>query len=129
MVIAFASFARAFNEPFSSFDGPRAPDGFWLGFLGVPLIGVGSFVTKWAFVGPASRYVAGEVAPAVSVVADAMRQRACPKCGSMQQDTARFCDDCGTSLALVCHACGGANEAGAKFCSACGASTTHAAAR
>lgn len=124
MVIAFASFARSFDEPVTPFGAPRAPDGFWLGFVGVPLIGVGSFVTKWAFVGPASLYVAGEVAPAVTVLADATRRRACPKCGSLQAGAAFFCDDCGTGLAVACRACGGANDADAGFCAACGRAIT-----
>jgi len=46
----------------------------------------------------------------------------CPTCGHANADSARFCGECGLSLAPAepCPACGAENAAGQKFCNACG---------
>lgn len=44
----------------------------------------------------------------------------CPNCQSDNRDTAKFCDNCGTALALICDNCGTENRPGAKFCDNCG---------
>ena len=44
----------------------------------------------------------------------------CPSCGSAQQDGRKFCDQCGTRLALACGSCGTELDASAKFCPECG---------
>jgi class 3 adenylate cyclase/tetratricopeptide (TPR) repeat protein len=46
---------------------------------------------------------------------------ACPHCRSENRRDARFCGECGASLALLCPACGSQNEAARKFCYDCGA--------
>src|SRR5438552_6939825 len=46
--------------------------------------------------------------------------KTCPSCGSSNDDAARFCGSCGTTLAIACAQCGAALPEGAKFCSACG---------
>lgn len=46
---------------------------------------------------------------------------ACPKCGTANLESARFCQQCGASLQPAqCASCGGALAAGAKFCGQCG---------
>ncbi len=45
----------------------------------------------------------------------------CPSCSAEVADGARFCNQCGTSLAGVCPACGAQNNPAARFCSECGA--------
>ena len=47
----------------------------------------------------------------------------CSTCGHVNPDGARFCGDCGLSLAAPapCPSCGAANPAGQKFCNGCGA--------
>lgn len=47
----------------------------------------------------------------------------CPTCQHTNPDGARFCSECGASLAREawCATCGRANSAGAKFCNDCGA--------
>lgn len=47
----------------------------------------------------------------------------CPKCGSQNPQTAKFCSNCGMPLQVVgpsCPKCGTANPVGAKFCMNCG---------
>ncbi|MGB9112561.1 MAG: zinc-ribbon domain-containing protein, partial [Acidimicrobiales bacterium] len=45
----------------------------------------------------------------------------CPSCGSENEDSARFCGDCGGPLALTCPNCGATASAGKRFCQQCGA--------
>ncbi len=44
----------------------------------------------------------------------------CPSCGVEAADGARFCADCGSSLAHNCPNCGAEAAPGAKFCANCG---------
>jgi len=49
---------------------------------------------------------------------------ACPKCGTVNQAGARFCNNCGTSLAtagpVTCPNCKTVNPTGSNFCTDCG---------
>jgi RNA polymerase subunit RPABC4/transcription elongation factor Spt4 len=48
---------------------------------------------------------------------------ACPKCQTLVAEGAKFCGNCGTSMAAAaCPKCRAAVPAGAKFCGNCGAS-------
>ena len=44
----------------------------------------------------------------------------CPSCHETNDDDARFCASCGTSLAAVCETCGTGLPDDARFCPACG---------
>ena len=46
----------------------------------------------------------------------------CPKCGTDNRDSARFCGECGASLSATigCPACGTGNPVGQRFCNGCG---------
>ncbi len=44
----------------------------------------------------------------------------CPRCRHPNPPTARFCSNCGASLALSCPACGYGNAPGSRFCNECG---------
>jgi class 3 adenylate cyclase/tetratricopeptide (TPR) repeat protein len=44
----------------------------------------------------------------------------CPSCGTENADNAKFCVECGTSLALVCPSCGTPHAVGQRFCAECG---------
>jgi hypothetical protein len=135
---------------FSSFGTFSPPSYFWCAFVGIPLIGVGAGICKFAFMGAVSRYIADEVAPigkdvinymagetqdAVREVATAMgdglrgtapaeqgRVAVCPKCHTANEASAHFCKGCGAPLtkSLRCPACGQANDADARFCDHCG---------
>ncbi|MEA2545477.1 MAG: hypothetical protein QOI09_750 [Chloroflexota bacterium] len=45
----------------------------------------------------------------------------CVSCGTENRTGSRFCDSCGTALAVACPACGEPNRSDARFCSSCGA--------
>lgn len=117
--------AIAFLDFVSAFGSFRQPTSFWLAFLGLPLIGIGSAMLKAGFLGPASRYVAGEVTPTLADTLGALGlgapDRVCPSCGASNAADARFCDDCGTGLRAVCPSCGAENASDARFCDDCGA--------
>jgi hypothetical protein len=41
------------------------PTHFWMAFIGLPMIGIGTAMLKGGFVGAGTRYIAGEVMPTV----------------------------------------------------------------
>jgi double zinc ribbon protein len=137
-----------FFMSFGSFGGP--PRYFWCAFVGLPLIGVGIAICKFAFMGAITRYVANEVAPVgkdvVNYMADgtqdAVRDIAsaigeglstspsdrelhgvrCHKCNENNEASAKFCKSCGASLSksVTCSNCGELNDPDARFCDHCG---------
>jgi hypothetical protein len=142
-IVGFASFFSAFGS-----GGP--PGQFWCAFLGLPLLGVGLGICKFAYLGAVSRYVAGEVAPVskdvVNYLAEgtkgAVRDLAaavgeglhagvpsgeiglsrCHKCNAENEASANFCKACGAPLAKTrpCDGCGELNDPDARFCDNCG---------
>src|SRR5438128_4077605 len=44
----------------------------------------------------------------------------CANCGSDNTPGAKFCNECGATLAAGCPNCGAINKPGAKFCNECG---------
>ena len=44
----------------------------------------------------------------------------CPSCGHENRDAARFCEQCGTTLASACPNCGAELRPSARFCDSCG---------
>ncbi len=44
----------------------------------------------------------------------------CPRCHAENRDGLRFCEDCGSRLALICAQCGGELAPGKRFCGSCG---------
>jgi hypothetical protein len=142
-LVAVASFFSALG----TFEPPRY---FWCAFVGLPLLAVGIALSKFAFMGAVTRYMANEVAPVgkdvVNYMAegtkDAVRELAtavgeglrtgkteqggsvvpCPKCNVDNERSAKFCSACGTALhsSQACPACGALNDADARFCDHCG---------
>jgi class 3 adenylate cyclase len=55
--------------------------------------------------------------------------RRCPGCEEANRPEARFCDHCGTPLALSCPACSAELRAQARFCDGCGAPVAKAVAQ
>jgi hypothetical protein len=52
----------------------------------------------------------------------------CPSCGHENRKDAKFCKDCGGSLAPTCPSCGADLEADASFCNKCGSRLAESAA-
>jgi len=50
-----------------------------------------------------------------------MGGRACASCGTSNEEDARFCEGCGTTLDRMCGTCGAQASATARFCRSCGA--------
>ncbi len=129
---------------------PEPANHVWLMFVGIPLIGVGGVMCKFAYMGAVTRYVASELVPvgtdvihdmadgtkdAVRDLAAAVKSglreddprsggsnRLCPSCGEANDADAKFCDACGEALptSVVCGRCSQANDPDAKFCDNCG---------
>jgi hypothetical protein len=136
VVIGLGSFFASFG----SFQPPRY---FWCAFVGLPLLGLGVFITKVAYMGRFFRYVAGESAPVVKdtfnymaegtqqgirtlagAVGDGLRgaesRSTCSKCGQSNDAEAKFCRKCGAALGNTCASCGHVNDPAARFCDTCG---------
>ena len=135
---------------FSSFGSFQPPRYFWCAFVGLPLIGLGVAISKFAFMGAITRYMADEVLPvgkdAVNYMADgtqdavrdiasaigeglSTKQHApekqfarCHKCNELNEVAAKYCKSCGTaqSKSLTCSDCGELNDPDARFCDECG---------
>jgi len=141
-IVGFGSF-------FASFGTMEPPHYFWCDFVGLPLLGIGIGICKFAFLGAFTRYVANEAAPvgkdvvnymaagtkdAVRDVAQAVGEgfRAgsvaetrttlhCPKCRAANDTEASYCKACGAALkARPCENCGHVNAMDARFCNSCG---------
>lgn len=122
---------------------------FWCAIVGLPILGVGLMISKFAFLGAVARYVAGEGAPVakdtfnymaegtregVEALAGAMGRGLssaggptmprihCPKCNEENDRDANFCAECGEALrkSSPCAQCGELNDPDAKFCDNCG---------
>jgi len=137
----------SFFASFGSFGPPRY---FWCAFVGLPLVGLGSAICKFAFMGAVTRYMANEVAPVgkdvVNYMADgttdAIRDVAaaigegissscndhevqvvrCHKCNEKNEAEANYCKSCGSPLSkpVICSKCGELNDPDAHFCDNCG---------
>lgn len=134
----------SFFSAFGTFEPPRY---FWCAFVGIPLLGVGGFICRFAFLGAVSRYMANEVAPVgkdvVNYMADgtkgAVREVAaaigeglrgdvsgrgvrCRQCNADNEADANYCNQCGAVLnaTQACASCGEQNDADARFCNHCG---------
>jgi hypothetical protein len=139
--VGFVSFFRSFG----TFEPPRY---FICAIIGLPLLGVGLALSRFAFLGMIGRYIAGEVAPVgkdalnymakeaspgVEVIARAAAKGfaqgagtaegvPCPRCESPNDAASRYCAQCGGPLQeATCPGCGRGNDPGANFCSQCGA--------
>lgn len=117
--------AIAMIDFFAAFGGFGIPGNFWMAFVGLPLIAIGSAITKFAYLGPASRYVAGEVTPTIRDTLGSLGigggQTSCASCGGGNAAGATYCDDCGAPMRRMCASCRTVNAGDAKFCKSCGA--------
>jgi len=121
-IIGLVSFFSAFGN----FGGP--PKYFWCAFIGIPLMGLGGALCKFAFLGAVGRYVAGETAPVArdtfNYVADGTKEGIRDVAGAIGQGlSAGMAGTAGGERRVVlrCHKCNHSNDADARFCDQCGA--------
>jgi hypothetical protein len=136
----------SFIHSLGSFEPPRH---FWCAIVGLPVMGVGLIISKFAYLGTIFRYMAGEVAPVssdmtnymVAETKDSLRDVAaaigegftsggtgtvqvlrCHKCNADNDSAAKFCDGCGAALGKTksCSKCNELNDSDARFCDNCG---------
>jgi hypothetical protein len=122
LILTIAGIASFFSA-FGSLSG-EMPRNFWMAFIGLPLVAIGLALTRVAYLGPATRYVAGEVTPTLRDTLGALGigsgESVCASCGARNDPDSRFCDACGKPLSRLCAACGEQNDADAQFCDSCG---------
>jgi len=106
LAIAVIDFFSSFN----SMGGP--PKLFFLGFIGIPMLAVGSFMVKAGYLREITEYTAEESSPAISTVARAARE-------GWTDGAPENAADSGPRL--FCSSCGVKNDLDAKFCDSCGA--------
>jgi hypothetical protein len=95
-LIGLIDFASSFGDPSSGL-----PGGFVLLFIGVPLLGIGGTLFKFAFLGEIGRYGAGELAPVAKDTLDYIKGQdevVCPSCGRANEVGSNFCEHCGAAL-------------------------------
>ncbi|HEX7195430.1 MAG TPA: zinc ribbon domain-containing protein [Candidatus Limnocylindria bacterium] len=128
LLIGIVLTAVAMIDFFSAFSSFGMPQRFWLAFIGLPLVALGTAITKFAYLGPASRYVAGELTPTLRDTLGALGIGSgtvtCVSCGGANAADARFCDDCGAPMQRTCARCNAVNAPDARFCDDCGAELT-----
>lgn len=132
---------------FLSFGNMNPPRLFWCAFVGMPLLAIGSALTKAGFAGAVARYQAGEYAPVAkdtfnyvadgtqdgvrsiaSAVGEGLRGETsvdtspCPACNAPNDPGSKFCDQCGGAFPadVRCPGCGEVNDPDARFCDRCG---------
>lgn len=115
----------SFFSAFGRFAGP--PQYFWCAFLGMPLMAAGSAISKFAFMGAVTRYVANEVTPVgtdvfntvVSETQESFRDLAASIGSGLRDDRSAVRTPANGS---PCGSCGTANAPEARYCKACGIS-------
>ena len=130
-IVGFASFFSAFG----SFGPPRY---FWCAFVGLPLMGVGIWMTVFGFMGAIVNYLAKGTKDGIKTVATAISAGLaegtgargaqektilrCHKCNAENDADAKFCTHCGAALSKTrpCPDCTELNDPDAKFCDNCG---------
>lgn len=138
LIVAMVDFFAAFN-------GSGMPTLFFLGFIGIPLIGIGGAMTQFAYMGKIARYSASQMAPVakdmtnymldgtknnisgmIASAASEIKNTAnpipskCQACGETVNSSAVFCDHCGRPLFKVCPECNTKNAPDAHYCQKCG---------
>jgi len=114
ILIAFVDFFSGVN----SFEGPKY---FWLFFVAMPFLFLGSIITKAGYAQDAAKYMSREIAPVASETfnyiaeetqegvetiakavqrgkADIVQAKQCPNCRTLNILDAKFCNECGHSL-------------------------------
>lgn len=117
---------------FSAMGDGGPPRQFWCMFVGMPLLGVGMSICKFAYMGAVTRYMAGEVAPVgkdvvkymVDGTKDSIRDVAAAVADGMHSadvDQEEFDEAPPVHVKVRCRKCRALNDEMAKFCNQCAA--------
>jgi hypothetical protein len=119
LIVGIADFFRAFG-------GFQPPKLFWCIFVGVPLLGAGAALSRFAYMGKVMRYMAQEMAPVgkdtFNYLADGTRDGIKTVAGAIGQGLREGGLSGAPQTAVRCHKCNALAPADAKFCSQCGTS-------
>lgn len=112
---------------FSSMSTMRPPSMFWCAFIGLPLLGLGGNLLRLGYLGVATRYVAGEVAPVAKDTINYVGRGTQDTIAGIARAVLASDDEPAGPAAeqggdVLCPQCGAKNPPDALFCSACGAS-------
>ena len=125
-IIAMVSF-------FSAFSGGGLPSQFWCAFVGLPLMGIGAGVCKFAYIGAVTRYIVDEVAPVgkdvVNYMADGTKDSVRDMAAAVSEGLSASVQNhsrAGQGEAILCPKCDHVNNAKASFCKNCGAALSQA---
>jgi hypothetical protein len=111
--------------------GHEPPRLFWCAFVGGPIFMVGLIITKFAFMGAVSRYMANEVSPVGKDVANYMAHDTKESVRDLASAVAEgfrsgdpnadeSVETPGASVKVRCRKCRALNDEAAKFCNQCG---------
>ncbi|NCA67364.1 MAG: hypothetical protein EOM87_04805, partial [Clostridia bacterium] len=70
VIIGGLLMATSMIEFFMKFGTFQMPRLFFLGFIGIPMLGVGSMILKFAYMGKIARYTSNEVSPVIKDTAN-----------------------------------------------------------
>jgi hypothetical protein len=128
LLVGLVSFFRAFGTH-------ELPTNFWCAFIGLPMLGFGVTVTKFAYLNKISNFLENETHDAVGNIVKNIGSNLnvsgtsakteivrCQKCNASNKSSAKFCNECGSSIqkSVPCKHCNELNDADAKFCDNCG---------
>ena len=134
-VIGLALTIVGFVNFFTTLGDSSFPKLFFLSFIGLPLLGIGTGITFTAFRQEISKYyvketapilnqAAKDIAPAIQTMTNAVKEGLTEKvvcsCGKENDFTDKYCTECGTPLVPLCPKCNAVLEKDAKFCDQCG---------
>jgi hypothetical protein len=112
---------------FSAFGGGGVPSQFWCAFVGLPLLGIGAGICKFAYIGAVTRYIADEVAPVgkdvVNYMADGTKDSVRDMATAVSEGIIAGSQNhhhVARAEGVVCPKCDRLNDAEAAFCKYCG---------
>lgn len=117
IIVAVANFFAAMNSH-------RPPEYFWCFFAGVPLVGIGSALIQFGYLGWFLRYIATETAPVqkdtFNYVARGIRPGVTDLVQAVRDGLADDTPETSAAERKFCSQCGQATAKSANFCSDCG---------
>ena len=128
-IVGFVSF-------FISSSSMEMPKLFFLSFIGLPLIGIGTACLIFGYRREVATYMKNESVPIAkelyqdlkpevndfveTVKGEKGQNKICPNCQKVNDPDSKFCDACGTPLVKTCPSCNSIVDADDKFRPKCG---------